>query len=106
MFIVSDNLRTPWRATALLSSFKVRLMLTLTPVVCVLSSIAFSKTLETYLEQDENLEAEKEKGKKKSPSHGDEDSDEDEYVQSRWVAILSSPNKMKYSLSHKTMNLL
>merc|ERR1719383_910533 len=61
----------------------VRLMLTLTPVVCVLSSIAFSKTLETYLEQDENLEAEKEKGKKKSPSHGDEDSDEDEYVQSR-----------------------
>jgi len=55
----------------------VRLMLTLTPVVCVLSSIAFSKTLETYLEQDENLEAEKEK-KKKSPSHGDDDSDDDD----------------------------
>merc|ERR1719383_945408 len=44
----------------------VRLMLTLTPCVCILSSIAFSKTLETYLEQDENLEAEKEKGKKKN----------------------------------------
>ena len=68
-----------------LSSSKVRLMLTLTPVVCVLSSIAFSKTLETYLEQDENMEVEKEKGKKKSPSHGDDDSDEDEYAQSRLV---------------------
>ncbi|XP_054708853.1 dolichyl-diphosphooligosaccharide--protein glycosyltransferase subunit STT3B-like [Uloborus diversus] len=31
----------------------VRLMLTLTPVVCVLSAIAFSKTIATYLEDDE-----------------------------------------------------
>jgi dolichyl-diphosphooligosaccharide--protein glycosyltransferase len=31
----------------------VRLMLTLTPVVCVLAAIAFSKTFEIYL-KDEN----------------------------------------------------
>ena len=57
-------------------------MLTLTPVVCVLSSIAFSKTLDTYLEHDENMESEKEK--KKSPSRDDDsDEDEDDGVRSR-----------------------
>ena len=30
----------------------VRLMLTLTPVVCVLAAIAFSKTFEVYLKDD------------------------------------------------------
>ena len=30
----------------------VRLMLTLTPVVCVLAAIAFSKTFEIYLKDD------------------------------------------------------
>ena len=65
-------------------------MLTLTPVVCVLSSIAFSKTLETYLEQDESLDAEKEK-KKKSPSHGDDDSDDDDDdVKSRSATFVRS----------------
>ena len=59
-------------------------MLTLTPVVCVLSAIAFSKTLETYLEQDENLEGDKEKGKKKSMSNEeDSEEEEDEYVKSK-----------------------
>ena len=53
-------------------------MLTLTPVVCVLSAIAFSKTLDTYLEQDESLEAEKDKGRKKSPSDHDDDTDEED----------------------------
>jgi len=62
----------------------VRLMLTLTPVVCVLSAIAFSKTLETYLEQDENLEGDKEKGKKKSLSNEeDSEEEEDDYVKSK-----------------------
>jgi len=62
----------------------VRLMLTLTPVVCVLSSIAFSKTLETYLMHDESLEVEKEKGRRKSPSRDDDsDDDEDDYAKSR-----------------------
>jgi len=54
----------------------VRLMLTLTPVVCVLSSIAFSKTLETYLKQDETLA--KEKAKPKPIANKDDDSDEEE----------------------------
>ena len=59
-------------------------MLTLTPVVCVLSSIAFSKTLETYLMHDESLEVEKEKGRRKSPSRDDDsDDDEDDYAKSR-----------------------
>ena len=31
----------------------VRLMLTLTPVVCVLAAIAFSKTFEVYLKDDQ-----------------------------------------------------
>ena len=31
----------------------VRLMLTLTPVVCVLSAIAFSKTFDVYLKDDQ-----------------------------------------------------
>lgn len=31
----------------------VRLMLTLTPVVCVLSAIAFSQVVELYLQDDE-----------------------------------------------------
>lgn len=31
----------------------VRLMLTLTPVVCVLSAIAFSQIMTTYLQDDE-----------------------------------------------------
>lgn len=30
----------------------VRLMLTLTPIVCVLAAIAFSKTMELYLKDD------------------------------------------------------
>ena len=58
-------------------------MLTLTPVVCVLSSIAFSKTLETYLQHDESLEAEKEKGKKKSPDNEDDTDEDDDYTKSR-----------------------
>lgn len=32
----------------------VRLMLTLTPVVCILSGIAFSKLLELFLKEDDN----------------------------------------------------
>lgn len=39
----------------------VRLMLTLTPVVCILAAVAFSKTLDNYLvedRQDENKETE------------------------------------------------
>lgn len=32
----------------------VRLMLTLTPVVCILSGIAFSRLLELFLKEDDN----------------------------------------------------
>ena len=39
----------------------VRLMLTLTPVVCVLSAIAFSSTLDIYLDDKERLAGSKEK---------------------------------------------
>ncbi len=46
----------------------VRLMLTLTPVVCVLASIAFSKTFDIYLKDDaikpKPVEEEKEKNDK------------------------------------------
>lgn len=48
----------------------VRLMLTLTPVVCVLAAIAFSKTFEVYLKDDsktktvDTTEGEKEKNGK------------------------------------------
>ncbi len=46
----------------------VRLMLTLTPVVCVLSAIAFSKTFDIYLKDDATkpkpVEEEKEKNDK------------------------------------------
>ena len=35
----------------------VRLMLTLTPVVCVLSGIAFSRLLELYLKEEDNPQA-------------------------------------------------
>jgi len=35
----------------------VRLILTLTPVVCVLSAIAFSSVFELYLKDDENPQA-------------------------------------------------
>lgn len=35
----------------------VRLMLTLTPVVCVLSGVAFSRLLELYLKEEENPQA-------------------------------------------------
>lgn len=35
----------------------VRLILTLTPVVCVLSAIAFSSLFELYLKDDENPQA-------------------------------------------------
>jgi dolichyl-diphosphooligosaccharide--protein glycosyltransferase len=44
----------------------VRLMLTLTPVVCVLSGIAFSRLLELYLKEEEN------------PRTADSDSEEEE----------------------------
>lgn len=44
----------------------VRLMLTLTPVVCVLSGIAFSRLLELYLKEEEN------------PQTADADSEEEE----------------------------
>lgn len=33
----------------------VRLMLTLTPVVCVLAGMAFSRLLELYLKEEDNL---------------------------------------------------
>lgn len=35
----------------------VRLMLTLTPVVCVLSGVAFSRLLELYLKEEDNPQA-------------------------------------------------
>lgn len=38
----------------------VRLMLTLTPIVCVLAAIAFSKTFELYLKDDTPKSAQKE----------------------------------------------
>lgn len=38
----------------------VRLMLTLTPVVCVLSAIAFSSTFDIYLDDTERFVASKE----------------------------------------------
>lgn len=44
----------------------VRLMLTLTPVVCVLAAIAFSKTFEIYLKDDSP------KGQQKNSEEGAE----------------------------------
>ena len=43
----------------------VRLMLTLTPVVCVLSAIAFSATFDVYLDDKEKLS----EGKKEESVH-------------------------------------
>ena len=53
----------------------VRLMLTLTPVVCILAAVAFSKTLDNYLvedRQDENKEAE---GRDADAESSEEESD-------------------------------
>lgn len=36
----------------------VRLMLTLTPVVCILSGIAFSGLMELFLREDDNIRSE------------------------------------------------
>ena len=50
----------------------VRLMLTLTPVVCVLSAIAFSSTFDIYLDDKERLADGREEGtssSKKSNNH-------------------------------------
>lgn len=49
----------------------VRLMLTLTPVVCILASIAISKTLTEYLADDSD-------GKKKDEEGEGEETEEDE----------------------------
>lgn len=46
----------------------VRLMLTLTPVVCILSGIAFSGLLELFLREDD------------TPRPGDSDAEEDQAV--------------------------
>lgn len=46
----------------------VRLMLTLTPVVCILSGIAFSGLLELFLREDD------------TPRPGDSDGEEDQAV--------------------------
>lgn len=42
----------------------VRLMLTLTPVVCILSAIAFSVTLDNYLVDDKPTKSEEEEKEK------------------------------------------
>lgn len=46
----------------------VRLMLTLTPVVCILSGIAFSGLLELFLREDD------------TPRPGDSDAEEDQNI--------------------------
>ena len=52
----------------------VRLMLTLTPVVCILSAIAFSSTLDNYLNDAEEIKpTEKSKKKKIGPAAGNND---------------------------------
>jgi dolichyl-diphosphooligosaccharide--protein glycosyltransferase len=52
----------------------VRLMLTLTPCVCILSAIAISKTLETYLLSEPEKKSQKEK-RQKEESNGDKSGD-------------------------------
>lgn len=49
----------------------VRLMLTLTPIVCVLAAIAFSKTFEIYLKDDNQKPGSKETEKKSSDNKND-----------------------------------
>lgn len=49
----------------------VRLMLTLTPVVCVLAAIAFSKTFEIYLKDDTPKSSSKETSEEPAESKND-----------------------------------
>lgn len=49
----------------------VRLMLTLTPVVCVLAAIAFSKTFEIYLKDDAPKSSGKEASEEPAESKND-----------------------------------
>lgn len=49
----------------------VRLMLTLTPVVCVLAAIAFSKTFEIYLKDDAPKSSGKETSEEPAESKND-----------------------------------
>lgn len=50
----------------------VRLMLTLTPVVCILSAIAFSVTLDNYLVDDKPLTKSEEEEKERKSSTNEE----------------------------------
>ncbi|KAI9554306.1 hypothetical protein GHT06_019578 [Daphnia sinensis] len=62
----------------------VRLMLTLTPVVCILSAVAFSRLLELYLKEDE------------SASKGGETSDNDENDEKGMYDKAGKLKKMKH----------
>ena len=52
----------------------VRLMLTLTPCVCILAAIAISKTLETYLYSEPDNKSQKEKAVREE-DNGDKSGD-------------------------------
>jgi dolichyl-diphosphooligosaccharide--protein glycosyltransferase len=59
----------------------VRLMLTLTPVVCILSGIAFSKLLEIFLKEED------------APQMTDSDSDQEQ-----------TPSRSLYDKVYSTLN--
>lgn len=66
----------------------VRLMLTLTPVVCVLSAVAFSRLLEFYLKEEESTSK-------------DEDSDEDDNDEKGKYDKAGKLKKMKHEQQKK-----
>ena len=53
----------------------VRLMLTLTPVVCILAAIAFSVTLDNYLVEDRQNENKDMEGRDANAESSEEESD-------------------------------
>ena len=88
----------------------VRLMLTLTPVVCVLSAIAFSATFDIYLDDKEKLsDGKKEESvntSKKSNDHDtgkkkkrDKDREKDRDLSDMVSTILSLSHTLSHSLS-------
>ena len=58
-------------SAAYFAGVMVRLMLTLTPVVCILAAIAFSKTFDIYLKDDTVRQKSQEEDKEKNDKYYD-----------------------------------
>ncbi|CAH3023730.1 unnamed protein product [Porites evermanni] len=70
----------------------VRLMLTLTPVVCILAAVAFSKTLDNYLVEDRQDENKETEGR-----DADAESSEEEGDKKKRKDLYDKPGKKKTS---------